>query len=131
MAKKMSESGNVRRRELTKLRKLSPDVSDKFISEKEDVPFGKAIGESVKWRIIGDMADRTRDFDLNFILLQIAACQLISSTAKALIPFENNKARRSWLKDIEKEYKLLRGEYKEIILLYVRGEGAESEPRAK
>lgn len=128
MAGKLSKSGTIRRKQLLELRKLSPDVSDKFVppSKKGD-PFGKAIGGVVAWDIITDMADRGNTFDLNFVLIQITACRMIAATAKALIPFENNAERRSWLKEVEDEYRALREELKEIINAYIRGEGAESE----
>lgn len=130
LTKKISVSGNLRRKELKELRKLSPDVSDKFVNENPDSnPMGRAVGEVMKWSIIGDMTDRGREFNLNFVLLQISGTRMIAATAMALVPFEKNEKRKAWLKEVADEYLALRRELKEVIENYIQGKGAASPPR--
>jgi len=131
-ATKISQTGNKRKKELKELRKLSPDVSDKFVNENpDDDPMVKAIGEVMTWKIIGDMTDRGRKFDLNFAMLQIVATRVIAATAKALIPFEKNEKREAWLKEVSDEYQSLRQELRGVIEKYIEGKGADSLPRDK
>ena len=128
MARKISISGTERRRQLRDLRQLSPDVSAKFVAPKgrQDNPFGKAIGNVMAYSIVGDLIDRSTDFDLNWVLLQISTTRMIAATAKAMMSFEVNTERRAWLKEVAKEYSDMRNELREVIKAYVRGEGSAS-----
>jgi hypothetical protein len=58
--------------------------------------------------------------------VQIATTRVIAATARAMIGFEGNKERRKWLKEVAKEYTDMRNELKEVINLYIRGEGSAS-----
>ena len=125
MARKISASGSERRRQLRQLRQLSPDVSAKFVAPKaqQDNPFGKAIGNVMAYSIVGDLIDRSTDFDLNWVLLQISTARMIAATAKAMMSFEVNAERRAWLKEVAKEYSDMRNELRKV---YIRGEGSAS-----
>ena len=128
MARKISTSGSERRRQLRELRQLPPDVSAKFESPRaqEDNPFGKAIGNVMAHSIMGDLIDRSMEFDLNWVLLQISTTRMIAATAKAMMSFEANAERREWLKEVAKEYLNMRNELREVIKAYIRGEGSAS-----
>ena len=128
MARKISISGTERRRQLRDLRRLSPDVSAKFVAPKgrQDNPFGKAIGNVMAYSIVGDLIDRSTDFDLNWVLLQISTTRMIAATAKAMMSFEVNVERRAWLKEVAKEYSDMKNELREVIKAYIRGEGSAS-----
>ena len=129
LTEKISTSGTERRKQLQQLRKLSPDVSAKFVPakfEQREDPFGKAIGNVVTYSVVGDLIDRSTDFDLNWVLLQITTARVIAATASAMVGFEVNKERQRWLKDVAKEYSDIRNELKEVIKLYIRGEGSAS-----
>ena len=109
---------------MRQLRKLSPDVSAK--SEQREDPSGKAIGNVVTYSVVGDLIDRSTEFDLNWVLLQITTTRVIAATARAMVGFEVNKERKRWLKEVAKEYSDIRRELKEVIKLYIRGEGSAS-----
>ena len=75
---------------------------------------------------VDDLIDRSTDFDLNWVLLQISTTRMIAATAKAMMSFEVNTERRTWLKEVAKEYSDMRNELREAIKAYVRGEGSAS-----
>ena len=81
MARKISISGTEQRRQLRDLRRLSPDVSAKLVAPKaqQENPFGKAIGNVMAYSIVGDLIDRSTDFDLNWVLLQISTTRMIAA----------------------------------------------------
>ena len=122
---KISATGTDRRGQLRQLRKLSPAVSAKCKQQGDD-PFGEAIGNAVTYSVFGDLIDRSADFDLNWVLLQITTTRMISATARAMVGFEVSKERKRWLKEVAKEYSGIRNELKEVIKLYIRGEGSAS-----
>ena len=78
------------------------------------------------YSIVGDLIDRSTDFDLNWVLLQISTARMIAATAKAMMSFEVNAERRAWLKEVAKEYSDMRNELREVIKVYIRGEGSAS-----
>ena len=69
-----------------------------------------------------DLSTRSDEFDLNFGIVEMASARIISSLALSMLEFETNLMRRQWLKDVAEEYYLLRGEIRDIILDYIRGE---------
>ena len=78
------------------------------------------------YSIVGDLIDRSTDFDLNWVLLQISTTRMIAATAKAMMSFEVNVERRAWLKEVAKEYSDMKNELREVIKAYIRGEGSAS-----
>ena len=120
---RLVESASKRRREVSPLRNLPPDVSNRFVDRNTHPnKLGDSIGEHIGWKIFGDLSTRQDYFELNLIIVQMASARFVSSTASAMLKFEKNKTRKRWLKEVSKEYASLRAEMRDLIMEFVSGE---------
>ncbi|KAL3927812.1 MAG: hypothetical protein SGARI_005221, partial [Bacillariaceae sp.] len=94
-----------RKKELHKLRKLSPNVSAKF---EDPNPISNAMNDVIKEKVMREMMDRGVNFDLNFALTQVQGTRLVVASCRGMIPYEVNEERRAWLEDCALEYEALR-----------------------
>ena len=118
---KLSTSGAKRRRQLKKLRRLSPSVSDKFVDLHPN-PLAESIGKNLAWKAMADLSDRSVKGELNFELVHLTSIRLVALTAASLLEFECNEDRRAWLQDVAEEYDSYRDEIRDLLLEYIMGE---------
>jgi hypothetical protein len=103
----LSDASKRRAAELSKLRHLSPDVTDK---PAEDSAIGDAINDVAKEFGKIEMLSRTGGFDVRFVLVQAQATRMVAAMATATVRFEPNPKRKAWLKSVAHEYEGYRGD---------------------
>lgn len=117
MMQTLSEASTRRASELSKLRHLAPDVSDK---PQAPSPLGDAITAVAKEFGKSEMLSRSGGFDVRFVLLQAQATRMVAAIATATARFDPNPERKAWLKSLATEYEGYRGDL--IKYLGVRGD---------
>jgi hypothetical protein len=116
MMKALSDASSRRASELTKLRHLAPDVSDKARAES---PIGDAITSIARDIGESEMTSRNGGFDVRFVLLQAEATRMLSVIATAIARFDPNHKRKGWLKSLAIEYE----GYRTDMTKYIGGKG--------
>ncbi len=101
MMQTLSDASTRRADELSKLRHLAPDVSDK---PTEASPIGDAITAVAKEFGKSEMLSRNGGFDVRFVLLQAQATRMVAAMATATARFDPNSERKKWLKSLANEY---------------------------
>jgi len=101
MMQTLSDASTRRADELSKLRHLAPDVSDK---PTESSPIGDAITAVAKEFGKSEMLSRNGGFDVRFVLLQAQATRMVAAMATATARFDPNPERKKWLKSLANEY---------------------------
>jgi hypothetical protein len=114
MMQTLSDASKRRASELTKLRRLAPDVTDK---PTEESPIGDAITAVSKDIGKSEMMSRDGGFDIRFILLQAQATRMVTAIATATARFDPNRERKVWLKKVAAEYE----GYRDEIVKYAGG----------
>lgn len=117
MMQTLSEASTRRASELSGLRHLAPDVSDKPTTPS---PLGDAITAVAKEFGKSEMLSRSGGFDVRFVLLQAQATRMVAAIATATARFDPNPERKAWLKSLATEYEGYRGDL--IKYLGVRGD---------
>jgi hypothetical protein len=101
MMKTLGEASKRRASELSRLRRLAPDVSDRPAARS---PIGDAITAVAKDIGSSEMTSRSGGFDLRFVLLQAQATRMVSAMATAIARFDPNRERKTWLRSLAAEY---------------------------
>ena len=117
LMKTLSDASKRRAGELSKLRKLAPDVSDKPTTESA---LGDAITDIAKEIGKSEMLSRTGGFDVRFVLVQAQATRMVSAVAKATMRYDPNPERREFLRSLSREYE----GYRDDLIAYLGGQPA-------
>jgi hypothetical protein len=117
LMKTLSDASKRRASELSKLRHLAPDVSQKPAVES---PIGEAISDVAKEFGKSEMLSRTGGFDVRFVLVQAQATRMVAAMATAIARFDPNPERKAWLKRLAVEYEGYRGD----LIKYLGGQEA-------
>jgi hypothetical protein len=112
----LSDASKRRASELSRLRHLAPDVSDKPTNES---PIGDAINEVAEEFGKAEMLSRSGGFDVRFVVLQAQATRMVAAMATATARFDPNPERKAWLKSLATEYEGYRGD----LIKYLGGQG--------
>lgn len=105
--KTLSDTSKQRASELSKLRRLAPDVSQK---PTKDSPIGEAITAVAKEFGKSEMLSRSGGFDVRFVLVQAQATRMVAAMATATARFDPNAERKTWLRHLAAEYERYRGD---------------------
>lgn len=98
--KALGETSRKRSKELEKLRKLKPDVTEK----PPPAPIGDAIQAAATEAGKHDMMHPDGTFSVRFLMLQAQATRMVSVMAAQVEKMDPNAERRKWLKAVAKEY---------------------------
>lgn len=112
LMKTLSDASKRRAGELSKLRRLAPDVSDKPTAES---PIGDAISAVAKEFGKSEMLSRTGGFDVRFVLVQAQATRMVAAMATATMRFDPNPERKAFLRSLAREYEGYRGDLIEYL----------------
>jgi hypothetical protein len=107
LMKTLSDASKQRAAELSKLRRLTPNVSGK---PAEDSAIGDAITAVAKEFGKSEMLSRSGGFDVRFVLVQAQATRMVAAMATATARFDPNPERKTWLKSLASEYEGYRGD---------------------
>ena len=114
----LSDTSKRRAAELSKLRHLAPDVSEKPTTQS---PIYDAIAALTKEAGKSELLSRTSGFDVRFVLVQAQAFRMVSAIATANMRFDPNPERKVFLRDLAREYEGCRGD----LIKYLGGKQAE------
>ena len=103
---RISQTSKSRAAEISKLRKLEPDVS----AEPSSSPVGDAIQASAKAVGMHEMVFPDGAFNIRFLFLQAQATRMIAVIAAETAKLDPNEERSKWLRKLSKEYEGLRDE---------------------
>ncbi len=112
----LSDASKRRASELTRLRRLSPDVSAKPATAS---PIGDAITDVAKEFGKSEMLSRSGGFDVRFVLLQAQATRMVAAMATATARFDPNAERKAWLLSLAAEYE----GYRRDLIRYIEPHG--------
>lgn len=108
---KISQTSKTRAAEISKLRKLDPDVS----AEPSSSPVGDAIQASAKAMGMHEMVFPDGAFNIRFLFLQAQATRMVAVIAAETAELDPNKERSKWLRKLAKEFEGLRDELVESV----------------
>ncbi len=103
---RISETSKRRAAEISKLRRLKPDVS----REPAPSPVGDAIQASAKAVGMHEMVFPDGAFNIRFLFLQAQATRMIAVIAVETAGLDPNEERSKWLRKLAKEFEGLRDE---------------------
>ena len=103
---RISETSKRRAAEISKLRRLKPDVS----REPSPSPVGDAIQASAKALGMHEMVFPDGAFNIRFLFLQAQATRMIAVIAVETADLDPNEERSKWLRKLAKEFEGLRDE---------------------
>ncbi|MED5261119.1 MAG: hypothetical protein VX574_01790 [Myxococcota bacterium] len=103
---RISETSKRRAAEISKLRRLKPDVS----REPAPSPVGDAIQASAKAVGMHEMVFPDGAFNIRFLFLQAQATRMIAVIAVETADLDPNEERSKWLRKLAKEFEGLRDE---------------------
>ncbi len=103
---RISETSKRRAAEISKLRRLKPDVS----REPDPSPVGDAIQASAKAVGMHEMVFPDGAFNIRFLFLQAQATRMIAVIAVETAGLDPNEERSKWLRKLAKEFEGLRDE---------------------
>lgn len=117
LMKTLSDASKHRAGELSKLRRLPPNLSGAPVTTS---PLGDAIADVAKEFGRSEMLSRTGGFDVRFVLVQAQATRMVAAMATATARFDPNVARKGWLRRLAVEYEGYRGD----LIKYLGGQEA-------
>ena len=108
---RISETSKARAAEISRLRRLDPDVSENPPSS----PVGNAIQASAKAMGMHEMVFPDGEFNIRFLFLQAQATRMIAVIAAETAELDPNEERSAWLRKVSKEFESLRDELVESV----------------